>query len=214
MGNDDHQFDSSYIAIRLASNGRDGGGVGHTHSNMDLLNMFSTADDYLLIGGKKINAGYADKASSIDGLDDKLESILDKCIRKDQPDSTLYPVDFTAGLSINSKRIGDVIRYYDEDKPVATDANIYSALQTDQRIEEAITDGFDDKYLRKDKEDTAHKHITFEEGITVHDLAELMDLDVQQLATIAQAVCAVVRSSSSWTALPAKGTDVAGHRQR
>lgn len=186
---------ADYIAIRLASNAGDGGGVGHTHSNMDLLNMFSTADDYLLIGGKKINAGYADKAGSIDGLDDKLESILDKCIRKDQPDSTLYPVDFTAGLSINSKRIGDVIRYYDEDKPVATDANIYSALQTDQRIEEAITDGFDDKYLRKDKEDTAHKHITFEEGITVHDLAELMDLDVQQLATIAQAVCAVVRSS-------------------
>lgn len=119
----------------------------------------------------------------------------ERYISKYQPDSTLYPVDFTAGLSINSKRIGDVIRYYDEDKPVATDANIYSALQTDQRIEEAITDGFDDKYLRKDKEDTAHKHITFEEGITVHDLAELMDLDVKQLATIAQAVCAVVRSS-------------------
>ena len=185
---------ADYIAIRLASNAGDGGGVGHTHSNMDLLNMFSTADDYLLIGGKKINAGYADKAGSIDGLDDKLESILDKCIRKDQPDSTLYPVDFTAGLSINSKRIGDVIRYYDEDKPVSTDANIYSALQTDQRIEEEF-DKIDDRYIRKDKKDTAHKHITFEEGITVHDLAELMDLDVKQLATIAQAVCAVVRSS-------------------
>lgn len=119
----------------------------------------------------------------------------ERYISKYQSDSTLYPVDFTAGLSINSKRIGDIIRYYDEDKPVATDANIYSALQTDQRIEEAITDGFDDKYLRKDKEDTAHKRITFEEGITVHDLAELMNLDVKNLATIAKAVVSILRSS-------------------
>lgn len=119
----------------------------------------------------------------------------ERYISKYQSDSTLYPVDFTSGLSINSKRIGDIIRYYDEDKPVATDANIYSALQTDQRIEEAITDGFDDKYLRKDKEDTAHKRITFEEGITVHDLAELMNLDVKNLATIAKAVVSILRSS-------------------
>lgn len=186
---------ADYVAIKLETDAGGGGGVGHTHRNMDLLNMFSTADNYLLIGGRKINAGYADKAGSIDGLDDKLEAVLDKCIRKDRPDSTLYPVDFTAGLSINSKRIGDIIRYYDDDKPVATDANIYSALQTDQRIEEAITDGFDDKYLRKDKEDTAHKRITFEEGITVYDLAELMNLDVKNLATIAKAVVSILRSS-------------------
>ena len=118
----------------------------------------------------------------------------ERYINKYQPDSTLYPVDFMSGLSINSKRIGDIIRYYDENKPVATDANIYSALQTDQRIEEEFGK-IDDRYIRKDKEDVAHKHITFEEGITVHQLAKLMNLDVKQLATIAQAVCAVVRSS-------------------
>lgn len=126
--------------------------------------------------------------------DRAFQELEDKYIRKDRADTTLYPVDFTAGLSINSKRIGDIIRYYDEKKPIATDANIYSALQTDQRIEEEF-EGLDDKYLRKDKEDTAHKHITFEEGVTVYQLAELMNLDVKNLATIAKAVVSILRSS-------------------
>lgn len=127
-------------------------------------------------------------------VDTMISGLEDKYIHKDKPDSTLYEVDFQSGLQINSKRIGDVIRYYDDPKPVATDANIYSALQTDQRIEEEFGK-IDDRYIRKDKEDVAHKEITFEEGITVYELAKLMNLDVKQLATIARAVCAVVRSS-------------------
>nr|DAS47153.1 MAG TPA: tail protein [Caudoviricetes sp.] len=127
-------------------------------------------------------------------IEDELNPLEDKYIRKDQPDSTLYPVDFTAGLSINSKRIGDIIRYYDENKPVATDANIYSALQTDQRIDEEFGK-IDDRYIRKDKEDIAHKHITFEDGITVYQLAEMMNVDVKNLATIAKAVVSILRSS-------------------
>ena len=127
-------------------------------------------------------------------IEDELNPLEDKYIRKDQPDSTLYPVDFMSGLSINSKRIGDVIRYYDEDKPVATDANIYSALQTDQRIDEEFGK-IDDRYIRKDKEDIAHKHITFEDGITVYQLAEMMNVDVKNLATIAKAVVSILRSS-------------------
>ena len=119
---------------------------------------------------------------------------LDRCLRKDQPDSTQYPIDFMAGLSINSKRIGDVIRYYDGKKPVATDANIYSALMTDQRIEEEFG-RIDDKYLRTDQPDIDPYHATFEEGITVYKLAELMNLDVKNLATIAQAVVSILRSS-------------------
>ena len=127
-------------------------------------------------------------------IEDELNPLEDKYIRKDQPDSTLYPVDFMSGLSINSKRIGDVIRYYDENKPVATDANIYSALQTDQRIDEEFGK-IDDRYIRKDKEDIAHKHITFEDGITVYQLAEMMNVDVKDLATIAKAVVSILRSS-------------------
>lgn len=119
---------------------------------------------------------------------------LDRCLRKDQPDSTQYPIDFMAGLSINSKRIGDVIRYYDGKKPVATDANIYSALMTDQRIEEEFG-RIDDKYLRTDQPDIDPYHATFEEGITVYQLAETMNLDVKNLATIAQAVVSILRSS-------------------
>ena len=118
----------------------------------------------------------------------------ERYISKYQPDSTLYPVDFMSGLSINSKRIDDIIRYYDENKPVATDANIYSALQTDQRIDEEFGK-IDDRYIRKDKEDIAHKHITFEDGITVYQLAEMMNVDVKNLATIAKAVVSILRSS-------------------
>lgn len=122
-----------------------------------------------------------------------IEELAKKFLRKDQEDTTLYPVDFQGGLLINSKRVSDILRYYDEGDKVATDANVYSALMTDQRIEDSLGD-MDDRYLRKDIEDTAHKHITFEEGITVYDLAKLMNLDVQDLATIAQAVVKVLRS--------------------
>ena len=118
----------------------------------------------------------------------------DRFIHKDKPDSTLYPVDFENGLSIGGKRIGDVIRYYDENKPVATDANIYSALMTDQRIDDEIK-VLDDKYFRKDRPDTDPYHATFEDGITVYELAELMNLEVDNLATIAQAVVGILRSS-------------------
>lgn len=127
-------------------------------------------------------------------VDTIITALEDKYIRKDKEDSTLYPVDFRNGLLINSKRIGDIIRYYDEDKPVATDANIYSALQTDQRIDEEFGK-IDDRYIRKDKEDIAHKHITFEDGITVYQLAEMMNVDVKNLATIAKAVVSILRSS-------------------
>lgn len=36
------------------------GGVGHTHKNIDLLNLLSYVEEYLLVNGKKIKAGEAD----------------------------------------------------------------------------------------------------------------------------------------------------------
>lgn len=155
------------------------------------------------------NAGIAlgtgkKKLIDIIRLDDDIEASDEKVfsslsaehtfLLKNREDKTLYPIDFMGGLSINSKRIGDIIRYYDEKKPVATDANIYSALMTDQRIDDAFG-SIDDWYIRKNKVDFAHKHITFEEGITVYQLAETMNLDVKNLATIAQAVVSILRSS-------------------
>lgn len=192
-----------FVAEKLSIRAGDSGDIGHKHNNIDLLNLLSYKQNYLYIADRKAIVGYADKAEYANlayDLDegspvfDILKDQLNRCIRKDHPDSTLYPVDFMGGLLINSKRIDDVIRYYDEDKPVATDANIYSAVQTDQRIEDSLS-GLDDRYLRKDKEDTAHKHITFEEGVTVYQLAELMNLDVKNLATIAKAVVSILRSS-------------------
>lgn len=61
-----------------------GGGVGHTHSNIDLLNAFSYIGEYLLVNGNKIKAGYADKAGEVEG---------DKYIRKDQPDTTTHQLN-------------------------------------------------------------------------------------------------------------------------
>lgn len=72
-------------------------------------------------------------------------------------------------------------------------ANQYTDVQIEAVRKDM--DDLDDKYLRKDREDTAHAHITFEEGITVQGLATLMRLDVPELATIAQAVVQMMRST-------------------
>lgn len=44
----------------LAAAAGTGGGVGHTHKNIDLLNLLSYVEEYLLVNGKKIKAGQAD----------------------------------------------------------------------------------------------------------------------------------------------------------
>lgn len=65
----------------LAAAAGTGGGVGHTHKNIDLLNALSYVKEYLLVNGKKIKAGYADTAGSV---------AEGKYIRKDQPDGTKF----------------------------------------------------------------------------------------------------------------------------
>ena len=65
----------------LLAAGGSSGGVGHTHANIDLLELLSLVKEYLLVAGKKIKAGYADVAGEVAG---------DKYLRKDQPDRTDY----------------------------------------------------------------------------------------------------------------------------
>ena len=65
----------------LAAAAGTGGGVGHTHKNIDLLNLLSYVEEYLLVNGKKIKAGYADTAGDISS---------NRYIRKDQPDGTKF----------------------------------------------------------------------------------------------------------------------------
>lgn len=125
----------------------------------------------------------------------------DKYIRKDQPDRT--PHDLAVGgvlsaetsILLQDKQISGFIRYYDEPRPeVVTDVDVYSALMTEARIEDQFK-SVDDRYIRKDKEDTALKHITFEEGVTVYQLAKMMDLEVSELATIARAIVDILGSA-------------------
>lgn len=85
----------------LAAAAGTGGGVGHTHKNIDLLNLLSFVEEYLLVNGKKIKAGYADTAGSV------AEGTY---IRKDQPDETNYLLKLIGGVLINGlARFGDFI---------------------------------------------------------------------------------------------------------
>ena len=68
-----------------------GGGVGHTHGNIELLNALSYVNEYLLVNGKKIKAGYADLAGDVEG---------EKYLHKDQPDSTSFLQTFLGGLNV------------------------------------------------------------------------------------------------------------------
>lgn len=59
-------------------NNASGGSIGHTHLNKALLDILTFIDGYIKVNGSKINAGYADKAGSIDGLDDKYLSKINE----------------------------------------------------------------------------------------------------------------------------------------
>ena len=127
-------------------------------------------------------------------IEDEINALDDKFLRKDQDDATEYSLSVGENLAVGGnvdfqgKTIAAFTRFSDEEKPItATDVAFYSSLMTDKRIEEEI-EGLNEKYLRKDVKDTAHKEITFEEGITVYELAKMMKIEVTQLATIAQAV--------------------------
>lgn len=50
-----------FIAERLAANYGGGGGVGHQHDNIDLLQLLSYTAGYLMIANKKAKVGYADE---------------------------------------------------------------------------------------------------------------------------------------------------------
>lgn len=82
-----------FIAERIAKDYGGGGGVGHQHNNIDLLQLMSYTAEYLLVAGKKIKAGYADKAGGIDGL----EKIY---LAKDRPDITEYLLEFLGGIKV------------------------------------------------------------------------------------------------------------------
>ena len=135
-------------------------------------------------------------------VSEKFSSITDdRYLRKDQPDRTPYDLSVGGVLSaetsilFQAKQISGFIRYYDDPRPeVVTDVDFYSALMTDERIEEKLRN-LDERYLRKDPSDipdVAHRDIDFEQNITVYGLAKIMNLEVDELARIARAIVQVL----------------------
>lgn len=53
---------ADFVAQYIANHYGGEGGIGHTHGNIDLLNLLSAVDQYLLIAGKKIKAAYSDES--------------------------------------------------------------------------------------------------------------------------------------------------------
>ena len=76
---------ATFVGQQLAEFAGSGGGIGHQHRNIDLLNLLSYVAEYLLVNNKKIKAGYADIADDIEG---------DKYIHKDRVDRTDYLLQF------------------------------------------------------------------------------------------------------------------------
>lgn len=76
-----------YLADFLSRIFGSGGGVGHKHRNYDLLELLSFIEGYLLVNGQKIKAGYADKAGSVEGMEDMF-------LHKDRADGTPFPLTF------------------------------------------------------------------------------------------------------------------------
>ena len=143
----------------LAAAAGTGGGVGHTHKNIDLLNLLSYVEEYLLVNGKKIKAGYADTAGDISS---------NRYIRKDQPDGTKFQL--TIGEFIDSMIAGKGIGLFPDGRMqadrvevrgsmtvkellfnrwFAQEGNVvFSETGTIERIEK-LDDGTWDLYLRR-----------------------------------------------------------------
>lgn len=143
----------------LAAAAGTGGGVGHTHRNIDLLNLLSYVEEYLLVNGKKIKAGYADTAGDISS---------NRYIRKDQPDGTKFQL--TIGEFIDSMIAGKGIGLFPDGRMqadrvevrgsmtvkellfnrwFAQEGNVvFSEAGTIERIEK-LDDGTWDLYLRR-----------------------------------------------------------------
>ena len=77
----------------LENIGGNGGGIGHKHLNIDLLNALELAGKYLTVYGKKIVAGHADTADELIGGDERY-------LRKDVIDSTKNLLRLLGGAEV------------------------------------------------------------------------------------------------------------------
>ena len=82
---------ATFVGQFLSSFAGSSGGVGHQHKNIDLLNLLSYFQEYLLVNSQKIKAGYSDIAGDIEG---------DKYIHKDRSDFTEFLLKLLGGAEI------------------------------------------------------------------------------------------------------------------
>ena len=119
---------AAVIGQLLGESAGSGGGVGHTHQNIDLLKALSYVLEYLLVNGKKIKAGYADIAGDIEG---------DKFIRKDREDGTNYLLKI--GEFIDSLTAGKGIGLFPDGRIQASRLELRDSLTVLRLIINEIT---------------------------------------------------------------------------
>lgn len=91
-----------FMTKLLISSYKGDGSIGHTHSNINLLEALSVSGRYLLYKAQKIYAEYADKAKYAQEFDPK-SPMWNKFLRKDKADSTNFPISFLGGVKIGEK---------------------------------------------------------------------------------------------------------------
>lgn len=91
-----------FMTKLLISSYKGDGSIGHTHSNINLLEALSFSGRYLLYKAQKIYAEYADKARYAQEFDPK-SPMWNKFLRKDKADFTKFPVSFLGGVKIGEK---------------------------------------------------------------------------------------------------------------
>ena len=119
---------ATVIGQLLGESAGSGGGVGHTHQNIDLLKALSYVLEYLLVNGKKIKAGYADIAGDIEG---------DKFIRKDREDGTNYLLKI--GEFIDSLTAGKGIGLFPDGRAQVSSLEVRDSLTVLRLIINEIT---------------------------------------------------------------------------
>lgn len=167
----------------LLAAGGSSGGVGHTHANIDLLELLSLVKEYLLVAGKKIKAGYADVAGEVAG---------DKYLRKDQPDRTDHLLQI--GEFIDSLTAGKGIGLFPDGRAQLSRVEIrdsltilevifnrLSAMESDYSFSESGT--IDTIELLSDGTYTLHLRKRWENDFTAFDEHDIIYGVVNNLAS-------------------------------
>lgn len=134
-----------WLVAMIESEYDENGGIGHRHDNISLLNALSLIGDYLTVFDKKISAGYADEA---------------RTLKDNEAPET---ITFLNGLKMGLVVVNEILSSADTEKTL-TDNQLVTAKALKVFLEQ-MSAGLEDKYLRRDIDDTAKGVITFAKGL-------------------------------------------------